>query len=266
MAFFNRILDFKQAFLARLRERRAHPRYLAGAAFPLRATLVLSGETGPAKKGRSADGLSWSGRVGNVSCAGLNVLLPPAALTARGETTSVRLTIDTHELEIPCTVAYFRVYHSHAACGVKLTFDDYEVQKAYSQIVEAVRVGTSFEPAAAAQAAGAQIRQQWRSTGRALLSEWRNATTRKVERFELVIGDHRLAGQVSPPILSITPRSAAAGTTVPDEVAAEVRDFFRWVSANLPKTVPADLRDVLSRLISSNQVAERSWSAPPLVR
>jgi hypothetical protein len=193
-------------------------------------------------------------------------MLPPAALTIRGEETTLRLAIDEHEIEISCLVAHFRVYSSYSVCGVKLNFDDFKVQKAYHQIVEAVRVGTSFEPAQVSRSSGAFLRQQWRSVGRSSLTEWRNATTRKIERFELTIGDHRLAGQVSPPTVVIAPRSSTTKAPVPAAVATEVRDFFRWVAANMPKSVPADLRDVIGRLTGSNQLSSSGWSAPPKLR
>lgn len=265
MAFFTRILNFKQTFLARLRDKRTQPRYTVGAAFPLRATIILSGSNAGGKKGSSGSGLSWSGRAGNISTNGLSVMLPPAALTARGEETSLRLTLDDHEVDLSCTVAHFRVFATHSVCGVKLNFDDFNVQKAYNQIVEAVRIGTSFEPAQSSTS-GSLVRQQWRSVSRSTLSEWRNTTTHKIERFELSVAEHRLTGQVSPPSVQITPRGSNSKSPVPAETAIEVRDFFRWIGANLPKTVPADLRDLMNRLTSSNQLINGGWSAPPRMR
>jgi hypothetical protein len=263
VAFFTRILNFKQAFLSRLRDKRTQPRFTVGAAFPLKATIILSGDNAGGKKGSSGSGLSWSGRAGNISVNGLSVMLPPAALTSRGEETSLRLTLDDREIDLSCTIAHFRVFATHSLCGVKLNFDDFNVQKSYHQIVEAVRVGTSFEPAPSAQASGALLRQQWRSVSRAVLSEWRNTTTHKIERFELVVGDHRLAGQVSPPSVQIAPRASTSKAPVPADTAIEVRDYFRWIGANLPKTVPADLRDLMSRLTSSDQLINSGWAAPP---
>jgi len=267
VAFFTRILNFKQAFLSRLRDKRTQPRYTVGAAFPLKATIILSGDNIATKKGPSGSGLSWSGRAGNISVNGMSIMLPPAALTARGEETSLRLTLDDHEIDLSCTVAHFRVFATHSICGVKLNFDDFNVQKAYHQIVEAVRIGTSFEPVAPAKSAGAAVRQQWRSVSRSTLSEWRNATTHKIERFELSVGEHRLAGQVSPPSVKITGRSSNSKAPVAEETALEVRDFFRWVACNFPpKSVPADLRDVINRLTSSNLLVNGGWSAPPRMR
>jgi hypothetical protein len=263
VALFTRILDFKQAFLSRLRDKRSSPRFNVGAAFPLKATLILSGDSAPPKKGAAASaGLSWGGRVGNISSNGLSVILPPAALTSRGEETSVRLAVDEHEIEISCLVAHFRVYNSYSVCGVKLKFDDFKLQKAFHQIVEAVRVGTAFEPAPAARNTGGLLRQQWRSVNRAVLTEWRNATTRKIERFELTIGEHRLAGQVSPPGILVEARSSNTKAPVSAAVAGEVRDFFRWVSNNLPKVVPADLRDLVGRLAGAEQLSHSGWAAP----
>jgi hypothetical protein len=266
VAFFTRILNFKQAFLARLRDKRTQPRFMVGSAFPLKATIILSGDNAGAKKASSGSGLSWSGRAGNISVSGLSIMLPPAALTARGEETSLRLTVDDHEIDLSCTVAHFRVFATHSVCGVKLNFDDFNVHKSYHQIVEAVRVGTSFEPAQTGQSSGTLLRQQWRSVNRSTLSEWRDATTHKIERFELSVGDHRLSGHVSPPSVQIVPRATGSKAPVPAETAIEVRDYFRWIGANLPKTVPADLRDLMSRLTSSDQLINSGWAAPPKVK
>jgi hypothetical protein len=269
VAFFSSILDFKKTFLTRLRDKRSQPRYNVGAAFPLKATLILTGDSRPAKKGSTsspASGLSWGGRVGNISSNGLSVHLPPAALTTRGEATTVLLTVEKHEIEIACVVAHFRVFSTHSVCGVQLKFDDYNVQKAYHQLVEAVRVGTSFAPAQPAKASGAQVSQQWRSVNRATLAEWRNATTHKIERFELAVGEHRLTGQTSPRGVNITPRSAGSRAPIPVSTATEVRDFIRWVAANLPKQVPADLRDTIGNLTGADQPAQGTWARPPLLR
>lgn len=270
VALFTRILDFKKVFLSRLRDKRSSPRYNVGAAFPLKASLLLTGDVRPAKKGTAAAnraaGLSWSGRIGNISSNGLSVLLPPAAHTARGEQTVVRLTIEVHEVEIPCEIAHFRVLSTHSVCGVKLNFTDYAVQKGFHQLLEAIRVGTSFEVARPAKNSGGQISQQWKSLNRALLTEWRNADTRKIERFELAVGEHRFAGQTSPRGVSITPRSSASRAPIPTSTAVEVRDFMRWVASNFPKGVPADLRDMVCNLAAADQPAQGSWAPPPRAR
>lgn len=263
VAFFTRILDFKRAFLAKLRDKRAHPRYPVGAAFPLKASLLLAGNDRPGKKD-SASGLSWSGPLGNISSNGLSVFLAPAAQTSRDEETTLRLTLGSQMIEIPCTVAHFKVFGSYSVCGVKLNFTDFKVQKSYHQIVEAVSVGASFERAdTAPRTMASQVGQQWRSVNRATLSEWRNATTRKVERFELVVGEHKLIGLATPPSLEVTGRGSNAKTPVAAAVAAEVRTFFHWVTTNLPKNVPADLRDLMGRLTQSG-VARDGWAPPPV--
>lgn len=269
VALFSSILDFKKAFLSRLREKRSNPRFNVGATFPLKATLQLCGEARPTRKGDAETkpaGLSWSGKIGNISANGLSVLLPPAAQTVRGEETVIRLMIDKHELEVPCVIAHYRVFGAYSVCGVKLNFSDYNVQKGYHQLLEAVRIGTSFEPSRPSKLASGLLTQQWRSVNRATLTESRNPDTRKIERFELAVGEHRLAGQFSPRAISITPRSTASRAPIPASTAVEVRDFIRWVSANLPKAVPADLRDVIGNLTAPSQPAQGTWAPPPIAR
>jgi hypothetical protein len=130
---FKRILDFKKAALARLRDKRKGIRHPVGQGFPLKGTVSLRG-------GASA-ACDWAGSPANLSATGVSLLLPPAAITARGEQTTLRLTIDQYTLQLPCVVAHFRVLSTHAVCGLTLDFPDFTVQKAYCQLLEAVRIG-----------------------------------------------------------------------------------------------------------------------------
>jgi hypothetical protein len=249
---FTRILDFQRDLLARLRNKRSHPRHRVGANFPLKAVISLSGDDSPVAKGGPAGGrgCDWSGRVGDISNNGLNIMLPPAAAAARGESTTLRLTLENHVLEIPATVAHFRVYNSHSLCGLRLTFADFKTQKAYLQLVEAVSLGASFAPAGPGRSLPGLVRRSWRSKNKALLSDWREADSRALDHFELTLGDHSVQGRRSRLGLDVQNR-AQAGKSVAPAVEGEVRQLFRWVVGNLPKSVPADLREFMTRIASS---------------
>lgn len=264
MPIFTRILDIKRDILARLRNKRSHPRHRVGTGFPLKAVVNLVGDDSPVRKGGAVRGrgCDWSGRVGDISNNGLNIVLPPAATAARGESSTLRLTLENHALEIPCIVAHFRVYHSHALCGLRLEFDDFKTQKAYQQLVEAVSMGASFAPAGPGRTSPGFIRRSWRSSNKALLTDWRDANGRTVDHFELTLGEHSVQGGSTRPGLAVQLR-ADAGKSVPPVVEGEVRQLFHWVVGNLPKNVPADLREFMTRIASNAPLSTvASWRAP----
>lgn len=251
MAIFTRILDFKRDFLARLRDKRSNPRYRVGEAFPLKAMLNLVGDDGAArhKSITRGNGRDWGGRVSDLSDAGLSIYLPPAAVTTRGEPSIVRLTLEQHELVIPCTVAHYRVYHSHALCGVKLEFKDFKVQKAYQQLVEAVRLGASFSPTTRGRCKRAPlgaVRRSWRSANKAHLTDWRVSGQPQSNGFELSLGEHSITGNTAHPGLEVQTRSPMTQSSLVEE--NEVRQLFRWVVANMPKSIPVDLRNLMTKM------------------
>ena len=263
MPIFTRILDFNRDVLARLRNKRSHPRHKVGADFPLKAVVNLSGDDGPVRAGGvRGRGCDWSGRVGDISNNGLNIILPTSATSSRGESSILRLTLENHVLEIPCTVAHFRVYHSHALCGLRLQFGDFKMQKAYNQLVQAVSMGASFTPAGPGRSQPGFVRRRWRSSNKALLTDWRDAGSRALDHFELTLGKHSVHGQSSRPGLEVHPRGDT-GKSIPPTEEGEVRQLFRWVVGNLPKNVPADLREFMTRIASNPPTpAVATWRAP----
>jgi len=260
MPIFTRILDLKRTFLARLRNKRSHPRHRVGTSFPLRASLVLVGSAKVSAEEAAARGLRWSGVAGDISSGGLSVLLSPASTTVRGEKSTVQLTLEDRELAIPCTIAHFRVYNSYAVCGLQLKFDDFAVQKAYQQIVEAVATGASFVSTGPARNKGGFLRRSWRSIGKAQLTEWREAGG-TLDHFELVLGEHRVVGRKNQLGLEVQPRGSRT-KRLSLKTELEVRQLFRWVSGNLPKGVPSDLRDLMAK-VDRPKAAPGALAAPP---
>src|SRR5262245_29954215 len=101
MLFFKRILSLNAA--DKQRDQRGSHRYAIGPTFPLRAVLNIEGRTddGRELKSRDGKGWDWAGRLVNVSTTGVSLQLPPAIHAARGDSCSLKLTIDGHELAIP---------------------------------------------------------------------------------------------------------------------------------------------------------------------
>jgi hypothetical protein len=261
---FTQILDFKRGLLAKLRNKRKSPRYLVGTAFHLKATLRLAGSDHFGRTTGGA-GCEWSGRVANVSNNGLCVELPPAAAAVRGEKSEVRLTLEKHELRIPCAVAYIRLSNTHALCGLTLEFTDFAVQKAYLQLVEAVSMGASLAPFAPKVGGPNQsglVREHYRADNKAMLTDWRKPGSGKLDSFELVLGKHRVKGGSHPPSLEV--RKTGETAAVDAVVDNEVRQLLRWVAPNLPKSVPADLRKLIrSSADSAPAVAAPNFPPPP---
>ena len=261
VAFFTRILNFKRDLLGRLREQRTQTRYRVGADFPLLVTVALSGDG-------SAPGCDWNGRVSDLSAGGLSVRLPPAAATARNEATTARISLEGHELAIPCAVAHFRIHPAHALCGLRLEFGDFAVQKAWHQIVEAVSLGASFTPVDGNQTPSVSTgpaRRKWCSLKQARLTEWREKGSRKPDRFELILEEYQIEGRLAEPGLAISSRTNP-GKAVSPTVESEVRQLFCWVVANMPATVPADLREFMHRAATVPAASTGSTSRSPAAK
>lgn len=265
MLFFKRILNFRREALAKLRDKRRSTRYPVGPGFPLKATLNLVGQAKVTARGSGCD---WSGRLVNLSTNGLCLQLPPAATTVRGEQTDLRLSLDRNLLQIPCTVAHFRVYSSHALCGVSLEFGDFKIQKAYLQLVEGVSTGASFVPVESTilvRNSAGLVREQFRADNKAMLTAWRESPSRTLDSFELVMGDHCVKGGTRATLEVSSRKSERAPLSA--IVDGEVRQLFQWVVSNLPKAVPADLRGLMERLASNRAAAfppPGARSTPPI--
>jgi len=275
VALFKHLMDFKKAALARLRDKRKAKRYPVGNGFPLRATITLP-DTDTTGARRSTDpkapaaGRDWNGVPVNLSESGLSVQLPPAATSRRDHKTLVTLALDGHQIQLPASVAHFRVQAASAFCGLKLEVTDVSQRKAYLQLVEIVAMGSSFmagkKPTKLKPRQGRNV-EQYPSSREAVLTAWRDSTTGKLDSFELVMNSHCVRGIVGRPAIEIFSSKkesdkvawsapgfgSSAGVENP-----EVRQLYRWVTFNLPKAVPADLRDVMRFFAASRG----DWKAP----
>ncbi len=267
---FRYLLDFKKAALAKLRDKRKSMRYPVAATFPLRASITLQDSD---QMGRKADseGRLWGGSVINMSIGGLSVQLPPAAVSRRGHETMLVLSLDGYQLMMPAVVAHFRVQSASAICGLELKVKDLDHRKGYLQVLETVILGSTLElvekPTRAAERAGFAV-TQFKSSRKATLTAWREPETKKLAGFELLVNEHCVRGEANRPALEIFSSNAegerrawsAPGFAVSEGIEnPEVRQLYRWVALNLPKAVPADLREMM-RFFAN---ARTDWKAPP---
>ncbi len=275
MALFKHILDFKKSTLAMLRDKRKAKRYYVGPAFPLKATIVLPDTDTAGRKSKGSDqpdpGRNWGGSLFNMSSVGLSLQLPPAAVAQAGEETSVTLSLDGHDVKLPCTIAHFRVQAATAHCGLSLKVEDLASRKAYLQLLEAVILGSTLAPVehgSIAHTPEGLRSEQYKSERKTLLTAWRNEKSGELDSFELVLGDHCLRGAAKRPALEIFSSKAEGGKTawsapgfafsegVENE---ELRKLFRWIALNLSRPVPTDLREMM-RFFAH---ARTDWTAPP---
>ena len=269
--FFKRILKFKHDALAKLRDKRKAERFSVGPNFTLKGSVNLVGvdNQGNLLVPKDGTGRGWGGHLANISSSGVSLLLPSAAATARGEKTILTLTLESHEVKIDCVVAHFRVLSSYAVCGLELQFTDFVPQKSFLQLLEAVAIGASLAPVESGQGkrhATGLSSDLFRATGKAELYIFRDTSSKAIERFDLVIGEHCLRGEAKTRELSVYPRGAAAkpfksGPTTPaaPEVYEEMRRLFRWIAPNLTKVVPSDVRAFLK------QFADQRTTSRPTV-
>ena len=273
VALFKHIMDLKRAALARLSDKRKAKRYPLGPTFPLKATITLP-DFVQARRGGDAKepepSRDWSGVPVNISESGLSMQLPPAAVSTRGQATQVTLLLDGHRMDFPGSVAHFRVHGASALCGLKLDTKDLNLRKSYLQLVKIVAMGSTFEAVkrpGSIKAQSGQKTEQYKSAHDAVLTVWRDRATGKVDSFELVMDDHCVRGVVGRPTLEIfsskkdnekTAWSAPGFSASTGVENPEVRVLYRWVTLNLPKAVPADLREVM-RLFT---VSRGEWKAP----
>lgn len=275
MLLFKRLANLKRDFLARLTDKRRAERFPVGPEFPLRATLNLAGSDnlGRIKQQERGSGRDWSGRLINFSASGLSVQLPSAAITVRGEPTLVALTIEMHRLQIPAEVAHFRVFPTHATCGLKMKFEDSVQETAYLQLLESVVLGATLKPVSTSSFGRnppGLVREEYRSDSKAQLSAWRDMKSRALDSFELRMHDHLVRGEAARAGIEVYTRQestagkvacSAPGFSHSAGEHAEARRLFRWVAPNLSRTVASDIRKFVLGFAAH---ARSEWSKPPV--
>lgn len=247
---FKSVLDFKQSALARLRNKRRAERHPVAPGFALKAVVNLLGTDDPARsKAPMGSGRDWGGIVADLSGEGLSLRLPPATATARGEKSVLVLALDEFELRIPCTVAHFRVQSASALCGLSLQFEDDTQRKGYLQLLEAVVLGSGFvADKAPKESSGLRCERYCSGGKKAVLTVWREPAEGGLRGFELSVGGHCVRGDVARATLQACACDEARTALPAGAEKKEVLRLYRIIAANLPKALPADLREKMLAL------------------
>jgi hypothetical protein len=246
---FKRIFNFTQKEVeAGAKERREDTRYPLGHEFPLKTSVsLLSHDTvGNAIPNSDRD---WGALVVNFSRKGANFHVANAASGKRGEGCKIKLTLGRLALEVPAKIAHFKVMPDYAACGLTLQFPDFEVQKAYLQMLEPVIVGASLvkiDPAVIQQNAPGLVLEQYSGEDGSLLSVWRKeANLAEFEGFEFRMHGYHVRAHAKAKAVEVYAPDGAAAPGKGD--AGEIKQLFAWAVANLSAAVPGDVKQFLAK-------------------
>lgn len=264
MPLFNYLFNFKGgAFLKR--DKRRAPRYPVGETFPVKGIVSLCNQDnrGKAVPTEQQTWQNWSGRLINLSSSGASIQLAASALASRGQICRFKLSLDGKQIEMEGLIAYFRTFNQYSLCGLSFTFPDEATQKTYMQLLEMVMIGASIEPAAKGlfvKDSAGMAKEVYQGKNKTRLSVWRNNASGSVSHFEFRVHDHLLRGSAQNFKLEIdllekvngqsasTPPQPSAQKLTPTQ-AAEVRQMFRWVVTNLPKSVPGHVKKFLDMFV-----------------
>jgi hypothetical protein len=255
VSIFKKILSFGSGSEDPAEKRKA-TRYPVGAAFPLKTALNLFGRDSQGKLITSPDGTGrdWSGKMINLSAAGASMRLPASAEAARGEFCRLKFIIGDSALEIPANVAHFRVHTSHATCGVVLDLSDEEIRLAYRQLLQPVMIGSSLapvDPKQVTQDAEGVLKEEF-DGDTSKLTVWREGPEGKLIGFDFLMSGYGVRWSEGMPELDSygTIEGSDAIKEISEVEQVEVRWLFCLAVPNLPKAVPADVREFLGKLVA----------------
>ena len=230
-----------------------------GAKYALKAKVTLvarDGEGHPLPPEKSVP-MDWGGQLVDLSEAGANIRLHPAAIAAREEECTLKLELDHMLFETQGTIARYRALPQYVTCGISLNFPDAYTRKAYQQLMAPIVIATTLEENTdrVKQDLPGLVKQEYHGQGESMLSTWGEGSGRGLKLFELLLHDYYVRGSTELPGLKIGYRDGvkirnrlstpAVPVPLSPEHQAEVTTLFRYVVQNLAKPVPADTRRFL---------------------
>lgn len=250
MLFFKRILSAATGGNTS-REKRRMNRYAINAGFPLRAVLCLSGRDSFGNPLKTSDdkGWDWKGQLVNFSRTGVQMVLPPAALAARGDDCHLKLSLDRYQLVIPSRVAHLKEHRDHTVFGLELNLTESETRQAYRQLVELVEIGASLKLVKSEDTEDAgYLVEQYGNEERAMLMVWRDSAKQMVTAFELKVRDYYIRGTTKSRKLKFFNQGVEKELT-PVALAqhAEMQRLYHWILPNITDAVPADVHDFMKQ-------------------
>lgn len=246
---FKKIFNFTQKEVeAGAKERREDTRYPVGYEFPVKAVVALPGhdDIGNPIPGTERD---WGALIVNFSRKGANLRVANAAEGKRGEDCILKLTLGKLQLEVPARIAHFKVSADYAACGLTLQFPDFDVQKAYLQLLEPVIIGASLariDPKNVPQNDAGLVLEKYGGEDGSLLCIWRKeAAPTEFEGFEYRMHGYHVRAHARAKSVEVYSPEGAPDTARGG--AVEVRQLFSWAVSNLSADVPGDVKQFLAK-------------------
>ncbi len=244
MLLFRRIFNFEKAKVVQS-EQRLNQRYTPGPSFPLQAVLILAGR-------------EWPAKVLNISGNGVGLLVDPVAAPADGQVVQLRLSLDRHRLELAARIAHLKPAEKGLYCGIGLTFTDFNLQKAYLQLLQPITIGQSLMAVPGDRVVQNEpqfIKQVYRGEEGSVLTVWLETTPgTPLHSFEFQMHDYFCRAKMKTGALEAYQLEAADSHTaklanpVFDTTGGlhdEIRQLFRWIVPNLSRSIPDDVRAVL---------------------
>ena len=257
MLLFKKILNFsKEAVVAG--DKRQAERYPVGQGFPFKSVMTLIGHDGEGNPiANSAKSQDWAGRLSNISATGASMQMHSAAVAIRGEPCVFKLSLDSYLIEIPSTVAFFRFYPQYALCGFSFNFPDFEIQKAYLQILEPVSLGASLavvDPKTIKQDVEGLTKEQYAGDKASRLTVWRDPHG-GINSFDFRMNDYAVRwahGMTEVQTAAVETKAGGkkglSGLTPTQQ--EEVHWLFCLAVPNLSKAVALDVRKFMSQLVA----------------
>jgi hypothetical protein len=245
---FPRLAQLKRDILARLTDKRRARRHPVGSAFPLKASVSLVGSEFLERVRNAPENSAC------MSATVASLVLPRAAISVRGEPTTLKLTIEHHELLIPAEVVRFVVLPTHSICGLRLSFANPVQRAAYLQLLEAVILGSTlkpWQPTGLVRNPPGLVRERYKGEQGTVLTVWRRKEDKACASFELRLHKHLVRGEAGSEEVEIYTPGRGRGGRAPGSAPgfrlsggdhAEVRQLFRWVAPNLNHRLAADMR------------------------
>ncbi len=253
MTFFKRILKEPEpepvAPSAPRIERRSVQRFVVSPQFPLKAVVSFVGrdESG-APMSNTRHGWNWKGRLIECSELGARMQLGPGIRAEPAENCDLKLSIQTHEINVPCHIANLSETPEGMVLGLVHDLSDAAIRRDYLQLLEVVALGSTLtlQPKAAAQPdASGYLVEIYASTRASHLTVWRHPADGSVAAFEFRLQDSLVRAAAGHGVEFLADIAGTGSQPASSDQCLEIGRLFTWVVPNLAPAVPDDVRQFL---------------------
>ncbi len=250
MSFFKRILKEPEPASKPVPavERRALPRYPISAEFPLKAVLSFIGrdESG-APMSNTRHGWNWKGRLIDCSEDGARIQMGPAVKLQDGEPCDLKLSVQDHEITVPCHVTNLGETAEGVVLGLKHAIADAPTREGYRQLLDVVALGSTLklESSARKPDASGYLVEIYASPRPSRLTVWRHPADGSVAAFELVLKDNMVRAAAGQRVEYLSDLDGTGSRPAATEKCLEIGRLFQWVVPNLPADLPEEVRGFL---------------------